>query len=792
MRKILRTAAALALAGCMMTANVFAATAFTDVPSNYWGKTFIDQAAGAGLVSGMGDGTYGINGKLSSAQFTTMVCNLICKDDVTTYSNTYKPAEWWYSYMAVAYNKGFLKNTTVGDARAANNAWSASSVNAEISRYDMAQIMVNVANSKGWSMPSTLEILSAQLKIGDWSKIPAKYQNAVATAYAKGYLSGMDNVGTFAGDQSMTRTHGAVVICKLLNENKSSSTTTTPSYTNTTKLVNGKEATQSNVIDALDDLKTEFPRNMAWNATKVYTSQVLGATFGADAYAYTISDRIFGNFKAEKADVEDMKAGDLLYLNALKCHVIVTEVDGDDFYYTGCGSNGKIYWGESGDIDDLTYRDVLYTRYEGSGSGSSSNKLSDGKSATESNVKDLIDDFLYYEYDVGDDWNETYKSTAFGHRNKKSGSEAFACYLSDYIFEDLDVESVDDFDDLRAGDVIELYDEEEWVIVTKVSGDTIYYLGVDSDDEVYEDNLDVDDLDIDEDWGYTRYPVDDDDDNDGELSNGKSVTESNVKDLIDDFLYEKYSEGDKWEATYKSTAFGHKSRKGGSEGFVCYLSDYVFGNLEVEDVDDFDDLRAGDVIELYDEEEWVIVTKVSGDTIDYLGISGRSKVYSGEMDVDELDSDDYAYTRYPSGGSSSDDDIDEYDVEDLITQFYSKKYDIGEYWDMDQTYKSSQFYSRSVTGNRAFAYYFSDYLFGDLSVKAADGNEVDIYDIRLGDVVMLDGGDDENTYLVVTEVDDRADEFSYVYVNANGKVRSGSMDVDDLVYEDTVYTRYPD
>lgn len=790
MRKILRTAAALALAGCMMTANAFAATAFTDVPSNYWGKTFIDQAAGAGLVSGMGDGTYGINGKLSSAQFTTMVCNLICKDDVTTYSNTYKPAEWWYSYMAVAYNKGFLKNTTVGDARAANNAWSASSVNAEISRYDMAQIMVNVANSKGWNMPGTLEILSAQLKIGDWSKIPAKYQNAVATAYAKAYLSGMDSAGTFAGDRTMTRTEGAVVICKLLNENKASSTITTPSYTNTTKLVNGKEATQSNVIDALDDLKKEFPKNMAWNATKVYTSQVLGATFGADAYAYTISDRIFGNFKAEKADVEDMKPGDLLYLNALKCHVIVTEVDGDDFYYTGCSSNGGIYWGESGDIDDLTYRDVLYTRYEGSGSGSSSNKLSDGKSATESNVKDLIDDFLYYEYGVGDDWDETYKSTAFGHRNKKSGSEAFACYLSDYIFEDLDVEDVDDFDDLRAGDVIELYDEEEWVIVTKVSGDTIYYLGVDSDDEVYEDSLDVDYLNG-EDYAYTRYPVEDNQD-DGELSNGKSTTESNVKDLIDDFLYEKYSEGDKWEATYKSTAFGHKSRKGGSEGFVCYLSDYVFGNLEVEDVDDFDDLRAGDVIELYDEEKWVIVTKVSGDTVDYLSINSSSKVRGGEMDVDELDSDDYAYTRYPSGGSSSSGSstsktlsngktANATNVKALINKFLSGSYEVGKTWEDSESYKSTYFKSKKVYGNEAFAYKFSDYIFDDLSVEEVD----DFDDLRVGDVLYYA---DWKEYLVITQVGTSS--FDYVGVYQE-KIYDGTMQYKKLNSDDYAYTRYP-
>ena len=80
MKRMMRTAAALALAGCMMVSNVFAAPTFQDVPSSFWGYTFINQAAEAGLVSGMGDGTFGVNGKLSAAQFTAMVCNLLSRE----------------------------------------------------------------------------------------------------------------------------------------------------------------------------------------------------------------------------------------------------------------------------------------------------------------------------------------------------------------------------------------------------------------------------------------------------------------------------------------------------------------------------------------------------------------------------------------------------------------------------------------------------------------------------------------------------------------------------------------
>lgn len=87
-------------------------------------------------------------------------------------------------------------------------------VNAEISRYDMAQIMVNVAGSKGWENPSALDLMAARISIKDWSTIPSNYQNAVAGAYARKLLSGDEN-GNFNGAASTTRAQAAVVLCSL-------------------------------------------------------------------------------------------------------------------------------------------------------------------------------------------------------------------------------------------------------------------------------------------------------------------------------------------------------------------------------------------------------------------------------------------------------------------------------------------------------------------------------------------------------------------------------------------------
>ena len=799
MKKMLRSAAALSLASCMMSANVLAATTFSDVPG-HWGASYINRAVEKGLVSGMGDGTYGVDKTLSAAQFTTMICNLFYKNDVTAYSTQYASQlsgqPWWYSYMSVAYEKGLLTNTVVGNYRKNYTAWAKDLVEGEVSRYDMAQILINVVDAQKWQAASAWDVLSAQTSIKDWSTIPQQYQSAVANAYARGFLSGMGD-GSFSGASAMTRAQGAVVLCKLLDAQTKEKENT---YTNTVNLVNGKTPTRSNVKSAVSALKASYPKNMVWNGTNTYTSGVLGGAYGCDAYSYTISDKVFGNLKVSKVtDHEDMKPGDLLYLNSLKCHVVITNVDGDDFDYTYCTSNGAISWSGYGDIDDLTSKDILYTRYDDD-SVEEEEALSNGKKATESNVEDLIEDFLDDEYDYGDEWDNTYKTDSFSTTSKTySKDQAFAYYLSDYIFDDLEAEEVDDFDDLRIGDVLYVDSDDMYVVVTDISGDTLYCIGVDEYDEVSEYTLDMDDLDYRTDSAYTRYPTDDEDEEEEEeeyiLSNGKSPTESNVEDLIEDFLDEEYDDGSDYSGSYTTDSFSTKSRKYyDSEAFAYEFSDYIFDELEVRDVDDFDDLRIGDVIYWDEEELYLVVLDISGDTIEYISVDDEEVFIDDDLDVDDLGNDDWACTRYPTKSSlnknrklSNGKDVTEANVLDLLEEFEEDEYSDDEQWDMTKKYNFDSFDESRVTGSRAFAYYLSDYIFDELEVE-----EIDFEDIRVGDVLELS---DEDIFGVVVDVDERNNEITYVAaktVGSKGKVSwDETIDMDDLEDgEDVVYSRY--
>ena len=80
----------------------------------------------------------------------------------------------------------------------------------------------------------------------------------------------------------------------------------------------------------------------------------------------------------------------------------------------------------------------------------------------------------------------------------------------------------------------------------------------------------------------------------------------------------------------------------------------------------------------------------------------------------------------------------------------------------------------------------SDYIFGDdQPVDQMDGDEVDIDDIRLGDVIQYAGD-----YYVVIDVSSRSGEIDCLTTNSKNKVVRDTLKIDSFIQEDTIYTRY--
>ena len=643
-----RRTIALTLGLCALTIPASAASTFSDVPSSYWGYSYITEAASKGLVSGIGNGQYGPEQKLSNAQFVTMVCNMFYSDLVKAQGTS---ADWWRPYMNVAQAVGLLNGTTAGSQYAASGSFTAANANGQISRYDMAQIMYNVSTLQRWETPDSMSLVLSQLLIQDFSTIPTSYQMAVAYCYAKGFLSGDEN-GNFNGSSTTTRAQAAVVLCSL---NKAKTQVTAPTYSNTNRLANGLAATEENVADLVDDLWAQYPDYDQWNVDTTYTSQRLGTASGSKGFAYMLSDKIFGGMRAAQIDdPQDLRIGDLISLNSGSEYGVVCEADEDTFTYVSCDSSGWISWKNDMYRDDLDKYDTVWTRYLEL--PEPDDVLANGKEATRANVEDLLDD-LRDNRNYGDgkwwDLDDESDSEVLGEYR---GVRGFVYQLSDEIFGNLEDNEVDDVEDMRVGDIIydDWYEVYGLVVSVNYNKDTYTFVSIDLDTEDDDGEAKID-WDFDSDFAYvdeiyTRYPEDADYDwdDDDVLTNGKDITTTNVRKLLNTVLDDvKYDYENYWdtEEKYNSNVFGSKNYE--DEAFAYYISDEVFGYRDYDYVDYADELRVGDVIYDNDAERYAVVLSIDEDdeTCDYVSINKSGKIVESWCDFDDID-DEIMYTRY--------------------------------------------------------------------------------------------------------------------------------------------------
>ena len=103
MKKMLNSAAALALSGCLMLGSVAAAPAvFKDVPREAWYYTAVTRAASEGLAEGMGDGTFGVGKTMGNAHFVTWVSKMFYKDEIDKYAKDHPSKYWWRAFMSAS------------------------------------------------------------------------------------------------------------------------------------------------------------------------------------------------------------------------------------------------------------------------------------------------------------------------------------------------------------------------------------------------------------------------------------------------------------------------------------------------------------------------------------------------------------------------------------------------------------------------------------------------------------------------------------------------------------------
>lgn len=183
-----------------------AITSFSDIGPNHWAYNDVMTIANKGIISGTttpvnGVGTYDPNGTVTLGQFLAIATRLVASDKIVEGNH----AHWAGGNYIAAVESGLIKGTDFSG--------SSESLNAPISRQDMAYILVNVAKVNGEDLNY---ILGIENNISDLGDVSQSRLDAVKIAYSNGLLTGKGN-NQFKPNDYLTRAEVAAVFCRVMN-----------------------------------------------------------------------------------------------------------------------------------------------------------------------------------------------------------------------------------------------------------------------------------------------------------------------------------------------------------------------------------------------------------------------------------------------------------------------------------------------------------------------------------------------------------------------------------------------
>jgi len=390
---------AIIMSACVFGSLVSGALAasFSDVTDSHWANRYVERAKENDLVEGYGDGLYGVEDNVKSAEWCKMLVRLLFTDDSqNAIDSGMDSTPWWNPYVQISSMKGLLDNTAAYDSyiEGGSTGWVEDMVSEPISRYDMAQTIYNASVRLEWESGDTSDITSS---IADWADVPERYQTAVKYCYASGLILGIDSVGTFAGNSGMTRGQAATVLCRLLdvvegnhdfgNDNSDENPpvsdvasrltieTATSWYTTgykfevtvtgdaiPGKLANDSAISDENILAILAELELIIPEGTSWGAKgSGYDTYYYGSDNpvsnggGCNGFAGMVCDLLYGHGAeyTSHSDLSKVKCGDIVHLynsNSASEHWIVVKSTSTDseglMKFSACegNANGKVTW----------------------------------------------------------------------------------------------------------------------------------------------------------------------------------------------------------------------------------------------------------------------------------------------------------------------------------------------------------------------------------------------------------------------------------------------------------------
>ena len=213
MKRFFTLLLSLAMVLSLVTPVWAAGPSFSDVPTSHWAYAYVERAVQEGWINGMGGGRYAPEEPVSYAQFVTMVGRIYYQDAAAAST---EQEFWWSSYMDVAC-QGFAGGTEWLVLRSAETEpFGGDAVDQPVTRLDMAYMLYNVVEEQAPDrLPTAAERQDAARTVADFDRYDEHWTEQLSGVVAMGLITGVDSVGTFAGQESMTRAQAATVLCRL-------------------------------------------------------------------------------------------------------------------------------------------------------------------------------------------------------------------------------------------------------------------------------------------------------------------------------------------------------------------------------------------------------------------------------------------------------------------------------------------------------------------------------------------------------------------------------------------------
>lgn len=336
---------------------------FKDVPEAHWAYNDIFNASMNGFVQGVGDGNFAPSKNVTYAEWIKMVANVFETGD----KPIYKSNPWWYS------DTRWLMETHVLDGTKFYNkhnglidTYTKDEVNNPINRFEMAQIIYNIANrpsnEKQLVKIDNVNTDGISSKIPDYNSIPAQYRDAVEFCYASGLITGIDKYGQFVGYATMDRASAATVLNRLFDAKLGKLVAPTNTGSNTTEVTPTPNTTPEVTEPVTTTPKGSEHKYPLGNNKDIYAGSRYGTIVYSDLYENsdgTIST-VFANSGTQNINIEIYDKD----FNLLSGKQVPYELPLFGGFYNGKTYNYIIFGQENKEENDSkeTFRIVKYDK----------------------------------------------------------------------------------------------------------------------------------------------------------------------------------------------------------------------------------------------------------------------------------------------------------------------------------------------------------------------------------------------------------------------------------------------